>query len=507
MTEDVIITAMTNTGTTATMDDNNNNNRDDIDLDETQPTRTSKYTMTSYIKSMILFLRSNHTSIIMFFILLQGIDMYIIQHCINHILNAGQPSVKILFAFEAAILLVSTYCHVILYVLHVIDCSIQYGHDILENAVAKRLLHPWKEYKATFIFAIELQAQAINFLFYCTFFCIVLTFYGLPINLFREVYMSFMKLKERLTSFIHYRQLMASMNRFRTATDEELNESGRTCIICRDEMTSGHDCKRLPVCNHTFHKSCLREWLVQQQSCPTCRADIAAMEALETSRSATANAATQRTTTNVDSTNATTTSDDTTDPETTADTVPIATTSNTMTDTNPLPSKPVSATNNNPSSSIDRDTIESSNKNAIDTTSYSNTSTVIRANNQDVGVIQPIPPTLYEVVGTHNSANHIASDDAPVYAHESIVTEKTSSLSILDDSNQTTLIPIRTICKNTLVLGMAKYHIPQSPPSLSTPKAASTNLITFVQLPDQTWMPYDCLQMIYILPQNEKFEK
>jgi E3 ubiquitin-protein ligase synoviolin len=28
-----------------------------------------------------------------------------------------------------------------------------------------------------------------------------------------------------------------------------------------------------------MHKSCLREWLVQQQTCPTCRGDISAMEA------------------------------------------------------------------------------------------------------------------------------------------------------------------------------------------------------------------------------------
>ena len=33
------------------------------------------------------------------------------------------------------------------------------------------------------------------------------------------------------------------------------------------------------VCLFSFHKSCLREWLVQQQTCPTCRGDIAAMEA------------------------------------------------------------------------------------------------------------------------------------------------------------------------------------------------------------------------------------
>lgn len=38
-------------------------------------------------------------------------------------------------------------------------------------------------------------------------------------------------------------------------------------------------CKKLPGCGHAFHTHCLREWLVQQQTCPTCRADIAANEA------------------------------------------------------------------------------------------------------------------------------------------------------------------------------------------------------------------------------------
>ena len=115
----------------------------------------------------------------------------------------------------------------------------------------------------------------------------------MPINLFREVYMSLARLMERLTAFLKYRQLMASMNRFRNATDVELDEAGRTCIICRDEMTV-HDCKRLPVCSHFFHKSCLRDWLVQQQSCPTCRSDISAMEAQERARNAAAAAADQR---------------------------------------------------------------------------------------------------------------------------------------------------------------------------------------------------------------------
>jgi E3 ubiquitin-protein ligase synoviolin len=238
------------------------------------------------------YIRPSHLRLVFFLLLLQGIDMFTVQHAVEELLITG-PTVKILFAFEAAILLVSAWSHILLWQLHVVDSAIQYGHEH-EWPVTSKLLHPWKEYKATMTFAVELQAQAVNFVFYSTFFAIVLTYYGVPINLFREVYLSFAKLKERLTAFFNYRRLMASMNRFRSATDEELEEAGRTCIICRDEMCT-LDCKRLPVCAHTFHKSCLREWLVQQQSCPTCRADIAAMEAQEAARNAAATAATDRT--------------------------------------------------------------------------------------------------------------------------------------------------------------------------------------------------------------------
>jgi Ring finger domain len=125
----------------------------------------------------------------------------------------------------------------------------------------------------------------LKFLFYVIFFAIVLTYYGMPINLFREVYVSFQALKQRLVAFAKYRRLMANMNRFESVTEEELDDAGHDCIICRDDMTV-NDCKKLPGCGHVFHKSCLREWLVQQQSCPTCRGDITAMQAEATRRAA-----------------------------------------------------------------------------------------------------------------------------------------------------------------------------------------------------------------------------
>jgi E3 ubiquitin-protein ligase synoviolin len=186
---------------------------------------------------------------------------------------------------------VSAWSHLLLLYLHAVDGWLHYGHEH-HYPILSKFLHPWKEYKATLVFAVELQAQAIQFLFYLAFFGIVLTYYGMPINLFREVYMSFAALKERLGSFLKYRRLMANMSRFENASEQQL-EGGRICIICRDEMST-QDSKQLPVCCHVFHKSCLREWLVQQQSCPTCRSDIAAMSAQEAARNAAAQAAQQR---------------------------------------------------------------------------------------------------------------------------------------------------------------------------------------------------------------------
>jgi hypothetical protein len=149
------------------------------------------------------------------------------------------------------------------------------------GVLLKHFANPWRDQRATFTFVIELQAQAAKFLFYVVFFAIVFTYYGMPINIFREVYVSFQQLRRRLIAFNNYRRLTNNMEkRFESVTDEEeLDRLGHTCIICRDQMDLLGGCKKLPGCGHAFHTHCLREWLVQQQTCPTCRADIVANEA------------------------------------------------------------------------------------------------------------------------------------------------------------------------------------------------------------------------------------
>lgn len=219
-----------------------------------------------------------------------------IYHHVQQIIQHG-ASVHILFAFETAIQIISSYSQLLLWCIHVLDGIFHHRHERQQeqddNHQQHALFHFWKEHKSTFVFAIELQSELEQFLLYLLFFGIVMMYYGMPLNLFREVYVSFVRVRQRFNAFQKYRKLMTNMNQYKDVTEEQLDEAGRTCIICRDDM-SVRDCKQLPICHHLFHKSCLREWLVQQQSCPTCRADICTNEHLERQREAVERAAQER---------------------------------------------------------------------------------------------------------------------------------------------------------------------------------------------------------------------
>ena len=48
------------------------------------------------------------------------------------------------------------------------------------------------------------------------------------------------------------------------------------CSICLIDFNEDEKIIRLPICNHYFHKECLRQWLQTNGICPYCRADIKA---------------------------------------------------------------------------------------------------------------------------------------------------------------------------------------------------------------------------------------
>jgi E3 ubiquitin-protein ligase synoviolin len=122
---------------------------------------------------------------------------------------------------------------------------------------------------------------------YLVFFTIIIAFYGLPLNIVRDVYITARSFISRLRALHRYQTATRNMDqRYPNATPEELTSmSDRTCIICREEMISQEATrgdahlpahsdgpnttpKKLP-CGHIFHFHCLRSWLERQQSCPT----------------------------------------------------------------------------------------------------------------------------------------------------------------------------------------------------------------------------------------------
>jgi E3 ubiquitin-protein ligase synoviolin len=110
-----------------------------------------------------------HVKLLAMLVFLQLVDIMALQFTVQDLLTNG-PTVSVLFAFEAAILLVAAWSHILLWYLHVTDSWLNYNHERAPTSFFGRLLHPWKEYKATLIFAVELQAQLIQFIFYMVFF-------------------------------------------------------------------------------------------------------------------------------------------------------------------------------------------------------------------------------------------------------------------------------------------------------------------------------------------------
>ena len=51
-----------------------------------------------------------------------------------------------------------------------------------------------------------------------------------------------------------------------------VNKEDTDCVICMDHCKAGYGIE-LP-CGHAFDKCCLEKWLVDHDSCPTCRAKL-----------------------------------------------------------------------------------------------------------------------------------------------------------------------------------------------------------------------------------------
>ncbi|KAI8975926.1 hypothetical protein BD414DRAFT_446868 [Trametes punicea] len=245
-----------------------------------------------------------HVRVNALFVVLWAIDTTMFAFAVESTLANGVGGM-VLFASEYAILLASA-----------LNAMLRYGLSILDLRRARSRggenAPPW-ENKSMYIFYIELLTDFLKLTTYMTFFMIILTFYGLPLNIIRDVFVTARSFITRLRALIRYHNATRDMDRrYPDATEAELAEmSDRTCIICREEMQSRNIAaqpeqaangdqqqqqippadgpnmtpKKLP-CGHIFHFQCLRSWLERQQSCPTCRRTVLDNNAPQTARQA-----------------------------------------------------------------------------------------------------------------------------------------------------------------------------------------------------------------------------
>ncbi|KAI6135786.1 hypothetical protein EV401DRAFT_1844089 [Pisolithus croceorrhizus] len=217
--------------------------------------------------------------------LLWSIDVSMFAFAVESTTKNGVSGVM-MFASEYAILMASALNITAKYLICVMDLrrARQRGG---ENAP------PWQN-KSMWVFYVELVTDFLKLSTYLVFFMLIVAFYGLPLNIIRDVYLTGKSFISRLRALFRYRAATRNMEeRYPDATEQEmLVLTDRTCIICREEMlirgNSGEDGssaspasydgpnttpKKLP-CGHIFHFYCLRSWLERQQSCPTCRRSV-----------------------------------------------------------------------------------------------------------------------------------------------------------------------------------------------------------------------------------------
>ncbi|KAM7423849.1 hypothetical protein PAMA_000286 [Pampus argenteus] len=89
--------------------------------------------------------------------------------------------------------------------------------------------------------------------------------------IFMQLRYLFHEVQRRVRRHKNYLRVINNMEaRFAIATAEELAANDDDCAICWDTMLTA---RKLP-CGHLFHNSCLRSWLEQDTSCPTCRTSL-----------------------------------------------------------------------------------------------------------------------------------------------------------------------------------------------------------------------------------------
>ncbi|KIJ67589.1 hypothetical protein HYDPIDRAFT_84249 [Hydnomerulius pinastri MD-312] len=227
-----------------------------------------------------------HMRMTSLFVILWFVDLFMFAFAVDSTTKNGVGGMM-MFASEYAILMASAMNVTAKYLIGVLDLRRAQRRGG-ENAP------PWQN-KSMWVFYVELVTDFLKLMTYLIFFLLIVAFYGLPLNIIRDVYLTGRSFITRLRALIRYRAATRNMDeRYPDATEQEMSAmTDRTCIICREEMhfqgnsaagaqpetppppSDGPNTtpKKLP-CGHIFHFYCLRSWLERQQNCPTWLAHL-----------------------------------------------------------------------------------------------------------------------------------------------------------------------------------------------------------------------------------------
>lgn len=225
-----------------------------------------------YMEQTIEVARSFHVRMSSIIALLFTVDVWLVASCLNKILAHG-PNVMIMFAFEFTILAAT-----------ILSVAGKYTLNLIEA----RQPETWDN-KSVYVFYMELLTDFTKLFTYVAFFATIMTFYGIPLHIVRDLYVTLRSFTTKCRNFMRFRKATQDMDaRYPNATVAEIDATGdRTCIVCREDMlhasalaiegdpprTPMDNPKKLP-CGHILHFRCLRSWLERQQSCPMCRRPV-----------------------------------------------------------------------------------------------------------------------------------------------------------------------------------------------------------------------------------------
>eukprot|EP01117_Protostelium_nocturnum_P007498 TRINITY_DN2680_c0_g2_i1.p1 TRINITY_DN2680_c0_g2~~TRINITY_DN2680_c0_g2_i1.p1 ORF type:complete len:480 (+),score=122.04 TRINITY_DN2680_c0_g2_i1:183-1622(+) len=201
-----------------------------------------------YMQQMVNITGGKHLRLFSLMCLLFVVDALFVFYAVH--VSFKVPSMMILFGFEYQLLISAIVVTMIKYFFNMKEVQSQ---DQWEN-------------KGAYVLYLDFAAELYRLLVYMAFFGVILTHYGIPLHIIRQLYYSFSSFRDRAVEVMKYRAAMKDMKtRFKDATPQEL-ASSETCIVCRSELKEG---KKLP-CGHILHFACLRSWLERKQYCPTC---------------------------------------------------------------------------------------------------------------------------------------------------------------------------------------------------------------------------------------------